>query len=80
MEGLMAQRTINASAFKAKCLGLLDEVATTGETIVVTKRGRAVAKLAPVDDPPSLLGSVTYNVSEEELLAPIDELWDVDRE
>jgi prevent-host-death family protein len=76
----MAQRTISASAFKAKCLGLLDEVAATGETIVVTKRGRAVAKVAPVVEPPSLLGSVTYNVSEEELLAPIDDPWDVERE
>ncbi len=76
----MAQRTISASVFKAKCLGLLDEVAATGETIVVTKRGRAVAKVAPVEEPPSLLGSVTYNVSEEELLAPIDDPWDVERE
>lgn len=76
----MAERTISASLFKATCLGLLDEVASTGETIVVTKRGRAVAKLAPVDEPPSLLGSVTYNVSDEELLAPIDDPWDVARE
>ncbi len=74
----MAERTVSASAFKAKCLGLLDEVAETGETIVVTKRGRPVARLVPVDEPPSLLGSVTYNVSEEELIyAPLDE-WDVD--
>lgn len=76
----MAQRTISASSFKAKCLGLLDEVATTGETIVVTKRGRPVARLGPVEEPPPLLGSVTYNVSEEELIAPIDDPWDVNRE
>jgi prevent-host-death family protein len=75
----MAERTISASAFKAKCLGLLDEVAETGETIVVTKRGRPVARLTPVAEPPSLLGSVTFNVSEEELIyAPLDE-WDVER-
>ena len=43
----MAERTISASAFKAKCLGLFDEVAQTGETIVVTKRGRPVARLVP---------------------------------
>ncbi|HEX4747316.1 MAG TPA: hypothetical protein VFU99_10590 [Gaiellaceae bacterium] len=36
-------RTIAAGKFKAQCLRLLDEVAETGETIVVTKRGKAVA-------------------------------------
>lgn len=40
-------RTINASEFKAKCLALLDEVAETGEHIVILKRGRAVAEVVP---------------------------------
>lgn len=39
--------TIQASEFKAKCLALLDEVARTGETIVITKHGEPVAKLVP---------------------------------
>jgi len=39
--------TIQASAFKAKCLALMDQVARTGETIVVTKNGRPVAELRP---------------------------------
>jgi prevent-host-death family protein len=74
----MPERTISASAFKAKCLGLLDEVAATGETIVITKHGRAVARVGPAEEPPSLIGSVTYNVSEDELIyAPLDD-WDVD--
>jgi prevent-host-death family protein len=34
------------SEFKAKCLAMLDEVASTGEVIVVTKRGRAVARVS----------------------------------
>ena len=33
-------RSIPAGRFKAQCLKLLDEVAETGETIVVTKRGK----------------------------------------
>ena len=37
--------TIQASEFKAKCLGLMDQVARTGETIVVTKNGKPVAEL-----------------------------------
>jgi len=39
--------TIQASEFKAKCLGLMDQVARTGETIVVTKNGKPVAELRP---------------------------------
>ena len=73
-------RTIAAGQFKARCLRLLDEVAETGETIIVTKRGKAVAKLQPVEEPPSLKGSVTYLVSDEELIAPIDELWTTELE
>ena len=73
-------RTIPAGRFKAQCLKLLDEVAETGETIVVTKRGKAVARLQPVEEPPSLKGSVTFLVSDEELIEPILEPWDVERE
>lgn len=72
-------RTIPAGRFKAQCLRLLDEVAETGETIVVTKRGKAVAKLEPIEEPPSLVGSVTFLVSDDELLEPILEAWDVER-
>lgn len=39
--------TIQASEFKAKCLALMDEVALTGKTIVITKNGRPVAELRP---------------------------------
>ena len=39
--------TIQASEFKAKCLALMDQVARTGETIVVTKNGKPVAELRP---------------------------------
>ena len=40
-------KTIKASDFKAKCLALLDEVARTGETIVITKNGKPVVDLVP---------------------------------
>jgi prevent-host-death family protein len=41
-------RTIAAGEFKQRCLRLLDEVGASGEPIVITKRGRAVAQLTPV--------------------------------
>jgi prevent-host-death family protein len=37
-----------ASAFKAKCLAVMDQVCASGEAVVVTKRGRAVVKVVPV--------------------------------
>lgn len=73
-------RTIAAARFKAQCLKLLDEVSETGETIVVTKRGKPVARVEPVEEPRSLKGSVVYLVSDEELIAPIDEVWNAEIE
>ncbi len=50
-----------AGKFKDQCLKMLDEVARTRTAVVITKRGRPVAKLVPC--PPqskrrSLVGSV----------------------
>jgi len=49
---------VPATEFKAKCLELMDRVAERGESYVITKRGRPVAKLVPVDSQPkeSLFG------------------------
>ena len=40
-------RTVKASEFKAKCLKIMDEVAATGEPVVITKYGVPVAQLVP---------------------------------
>ena len=75
MTMVMSAREIAAARFKAECLALLDDVASTGQPIVVTKRGRPVARVVPVEDPPSLVGSVAFHVSDKELLAPLDLEW-----
>jgi prevent-host-death family protein len=41
-------RSIKASEFKAKCLKVMDEVAESGEPVVITKYGKPVAQLGPV--------------------------------
>jgi prevent-host-death family protein len=41
--------TVGASEFKAKCLGLISDVETKRETVIVTKHGRQVAKLVPME-------------------------------
>ena len=45
---LGTMRTVAAGEFKQHCLRLLDEVGTSGESLVITKRGRPVAELVPV--------------------------------
>jgi prevent-host-death family protein len=43
----MKNRTVTLTEFKANCGILLDELATYGNTITITKRGRAFAKITP---------------------------------
>jgi prevent-host-death family protein len=37
-----------ASAFKARCLSVMDDVQATGEPVIVTKRGKPVVKVVPM--------------------------------
>lgn len=77
---LMAtERIYTATRLKAELLGVLDDVEHSGAPVVVTKHGRAVARIVPVTAPASLAGSVTFLVDDERLLAPIDEPWDAER-
>ncbi|HTS37882.1 MAG TPA: type II toxin-antitoxin system Phd/YefM family antitoxin [Candidatus Solibacter sp.] len=43
-------KTISAGEFKARCLTLMDDVQDTREPVVITKRGKPVAKLVPAED------------------------------
>ena len=73
-------RTMKASEFKAKCLKLMDEVAESGDEIIITKNGQPVAKLAPYRERPKnwfgrdqdklrILGDI---------ISPIDVEWEAD--
>src|ERR1700689_3980404 len=59
-------KEITATQLKARCLRLLDEVAESGETLVVTKRGRPVVRVEPTRPREDLRGSVKLLVSPEE--------------
>jgi prevent-host-death family protein len=71
-------KSIQASRFKATCLKLMDEVARTGEPIVITKNGRAVAQLAPVGEKPKSFFGVDAGKIEitGDIVAPIDVRWE----
>jgi antitoxin (DNA-binding transcriptional repressor) of toxin-antitoxin stability system len=60
-------KTMPAGKFKDVCLKTLDEVARTKTAVVITKRGRPVAKLVPCGPPVasrSLAGSVLKEVGD----------------
>jgi prevent-host-death family protein len=44
-------RTIPAGEFKARCLRIMEEVRKYRTPLVITKKGRPVAKLVPADEP-----------------------------
>ena len=73
-------RTIKASEFKAKCLKIMDDVAETGEPVVITKNGVPVAELVSARSKPKVLlgsmkGSVTYI---GDIVSPIDVEWEAE--
>jgi prevent-host-death family protein len=43
-------RKMGAGEFKTHCLSLMEEVRSTREPLIITKRGKPVAKLVPVDN------------------------------
>jgi prevent-host-death family protein len=61
-----------AGEFKAKCLGVLDEVARTGLSVVVTKRGKPVAEVVPIREAAPLEGSI---LREGDVVSPLEEPW-----
>lgn len=73
----MVMITITATRLKARLLGVLDDVAASGEPVTVTKHGRPVARIVPIGDAQPLHGSVTFRVPDDELVRPLDEPWDV---
>lgn len=71
-------KTIGAGKFKARCLALLDEVASSREVIVVTKRGKPVAQVSPAVGKEGnarrrLKGSV---LREGDIVSPVGEVWE----
>lgn len=74
-------RTIPAAQFKAKCLALLNDVAQSHDSILVTKHGKPVAKVVPVNidrdiNTKPLKDCITFM---GDVISPIDELWEANQ-
>ena len=69
--------SIGAGDFKAHCLKLIDDVAQSRQPLIITKYGKPVAKLVPIEPRPDLFGALkgaTYY--EGDIISPIDVEWD----
>ncbi|MGH6904527.1 MAG: type II toxin-antitoxin system Phd/YefM family antitoxin [Geminicoccaceae bacterium] len=68
---------IPAGEFKARCLKLMDEVRATRRPIVITKRGKPVARLVPVEEAtPSIFGRMRGTVTiHGDIVGPTGEEW-----
>lgn len=74
----MVAEHVQAGDFKARCLALLDEVARNRTEIVVTKHGRPVARVVPVDEAIPTAGSVTLLAEDEAEYFSTGERWDAE--
>ncbi len=60
----MSAKTVGAAQFKADCLRLIDEMGQDRRPVTITKRGRPVAVLTPVEGaaPRSIIGAMKGRV------------------
>lgn len=72
-------RIIKASEFKAKCLKIMEEVAATGEPVLITKKGVPLTQLVPARRRPgSLFGALKGSIGVTgDIIAPVDAEWKV---
>ncbi|MFQ5667416.1 MAG: type II toxin-antitoxin system Phd/YefM family antitoxin [Candidatus Binatia bacterium] len=71
--------TISSSQLKAHCSQVIDEVVRARTQVIITKRGRPVAKLAPIEDKqrPSLFGFARGHITVHgDITGPIDVDWE----
>ena len=71
-------KSLNASRFKATCLEVLDEVARSGHGVVVTKRGKPVARVVPmVNRPDRIVGAMKGEIEVHgDILSPLGVEWE----
>ncbi len=71
-------KTIAAAKFKAQCLRIMDEVHDRRESVLITKKGRPVAKLVPADAVPKNIFGALKGVIEivGDIESPADPISD----
>ncbi|MBN2357432.1 type II toxin-antitoxin system prevent-host-death family antitoxin [candidate division KSB1 bacterium] len=73
-------KVVAAGKFKAKFLALIDEIARDREPVIITKYGKPVVKVVPVEksekqNQKPLKGTVLFL---GDVVSPIDEQWEAE--
>jgi prevent-host-death family protein len=70
---------VSATSFKANCVQFMSRVAKLHERVVITKRGKPIAQLVPVEDAPeSLFGYMKGTVTVKgDIVSSLSESWSV---
>ena len=75
----MTEITIPAAEFKAKCLKIMDDVERRRITVMITKRGKPVARIVPPDSKrrSTLFGALKGSVIiKGDIISPLDVEWE----
>ena len=78
----MDKTTISTSELKARCSKVVSSVAGNRTVVVITKHGRPIAKLVPLDEdePASLFGFAKGEITVHgDIIEPIDVVWEATR-
>ena len=74
---------ISAAEFKSKCLKIMDHVRDYHEEVIITKYGKPVAKVVPVEEKSrkSVFGFMKNSVTiSADIVAPLEDEWNVAQE
>lgn len=64
-------KTISASEFRNRCHAVLAEVHSTRERVLVTKRGKPIARLVPAGRPPRFIGRLKGIIKIGDIKSPV---------
>lgn len=75
------EHVMAVAKFKAECLKEIEQVQLTGEPLIVTKRGKPIVKIIPINEPnqETYFGCMKDTLTiVGDITLPIDELWTLD--
>jgi antitoxin (DNA-binding transcriptional repressor) of toxin-antitoxin stability system len=78
------QHSISSSQFKTHCLKIIEDIYNTKESLIITKRGKPMAKIEPItklSDDALLFNSMQDKASivDKDIISPIDEIWEANK-
>jgi prevent-host-death family protein len=71
-------KTVAVGKFKAHCLALINEVARSNESLIITKYNKPVVKVTPYDTQKELKNKPLKDAAIYigDIISPIDEEWE----